>query len=96
MKIDYDQPIKNLAGVPYKIEEKPLTLGDVCAEALATDSSGGKMKLFSLAQKAHKGGQSEIDAADLSLTKTAVESCKSYQGNAVILGQALELLEQVK
>ncbi len=96
MKIDYSQTINNLAGQPYKVDTKDLTLGDVCAEALATDQTGGKMKLFALAQEAFKSQKADIDAADLALLKRCVTDCKSYQGNAVILGQALEMLENVK
>lgn len=96
MKIDCSQVITTLKGEPYKIDGRELTLGDVVAEALAADQTGGKMKLYALAQKAVKSADMEVDAADLALIKRAVETCRSYQGNAVILGQALEKLEEVK
>ena len=94
MKIDYSKTITTLTGKPYTTEDGNLTLGHVVAEALATDQSGGKMKLFTLAQNAFKGGKSEVDTADLATIKKAVEASKAY--NNVILGQALELLENVK
>jgi len=97
MKIDYSKKINTLAGKPYQVENGvDLTLGDIVAEALATDQTGGKMKLYSLAQTAFKKGVSEVDSADLVLIKKAVADCKSYNGNALILGQSLELLEEVK
>lgn len=96
MKIDYSQVLNTLSGTPYKIEGNDLTLGDIVAEALATDQQGGKMKLYSLAQTAFKKEKAEIDTADLAMVKSAVEKCPSYAGNALILGQSLELLEQVK
>lgn len=96
MKIDYSQVLYTLAGNPYKVEDKDLTLGDIVAEALATDQSTGKMKLYALAQTAFKKEVCEIDSADLALIKKALEGCPSYTGNALILGQSLELLEKVK
>lgn len=96
MKLDYSQVLSTLAGNPYKIDDKDLTLGDIVAEALATNQSEGKMKLYALAQTAFKKEITEVDSADLALIKKAVEGCQSYSGNALILGQSLELLEKVK
>lgn len=96
MKLDCSQPINTLKGVPFKSDGEALTLGQVISEALAVDQTGGKMKLYALAQKAFASTEIEIDSADLSLIKRAVAECKSFQGNALILGQALEMLEGVK
>ena len=97
MKIDLTQKINTLAGLPYQVEAgKDLTLGIVLAEILATDTTGGKMKLFSLAQKSYSQEELEVDMADFNLIKTATEKTQAYQGNAVIIGQTLELLEKVK
>lgn len=97
MQIDYSQKINTLHGTPYQITEGvDLTLGDIVAEALATDTSGGKMKLYSLAQTAFAKKKAEVDIADLALIKKAIETCTSYGGNSLILGQSLELLEKVK
>lgn len=96
MEIDYSHIINTLSGVPYKIEGNDLTLGDIVAEALAAHNTGGKMKLYALAQVAFKKKKATIDSADLALVKSAVETCAAYQGNALILGQSLELLEKVK
>lgn len=97
MKIDLEQPIKTLSGEVYKNVTKDLTLGGVISEALAASETGGKLKMYVLAQEAFKGGEMDVDSADFSLIKTAVETNKSYgnQGN-IILGQALEMLNQVK
>lgn len=96
MKIKLSQEIKTLTGDSYKTESGPLTLGVVIAEALTTDQTLGKMKAFALAQKAYSGKEMEVDAADLVVIKKAVEQCKSYNGNPIILGQALTLLEEAK
>lgn len=96
MKIDLSQPINTLNGKPFKMDKEDLTLGMVIAEILATDSTGGKMKLWSLAQRAYKGGQMEVDTSDFALIKAAAERTNAYNGNAIILGQALEKLEAVK
>lgn len=98
MKIDAGTVLKNLKGEPFKLtEDTKLTLGDVIAEAVATDTTAGKFKLYSLAVKASEGKEFDVDAADLKLIKTALENCKSYgTQNTIIVGQAIGLLEEVK
>ncbi len=94
MKIDTKQIVNNLAGKAYQSDEKDLTLGAVIAESLASSGTGGKMKIYILAQKAYTSDSIEVDEADMSLIKRCVEECKSY--NNVILGQALAMLEEAK
>ena len=94
MQLDTGLVIKTLTGEAYKTDKKSLTLGDVIAEGLATDQSGGKMKMYLLAEKCYSGKKIERDQADLSIIKKSVEECKTY--NNLILGQALLLLENVK
>lgn len=95
MQIDLKQPISTLAGEPYKTAEgSELTLGNVIAESLATDTTEGKMKLYILAQKAYSEKTMEVDTADLALIKRAIQTNKSY--NALILGQAELKLEEIK
>lgn len=94
MKINASAPILTLKGEPYKLDDNALTLGQVCAEALASDKTGGKMKLYTLSDKLFKGGEVEVDAADLAMIKRAVNDSPSY--NNIINGQALLLLEDVK
>lgn len=91
MKIKATEKIVTLKGEPYKNGDEELTLGVVLAESLANDTTGGKMKIFSLAQKFFNNDEVELDAADMVMVKKAVEQCKSY--NNIILGQALTLLE---
>ncbi len=96
MKIQLTKTINTLAGQPYQAEVgKDLTLGAVLAEILATDTAGGKMKLFTLAQKAYTEKEMDVDQADFSLIKSAVEKTQAYPGNAIIIGQVLEVLEKV-
>ncbi len=94
MKIETGKIINNLKKEPYKDGDINLTVGMVIAEALAGDRTGGKMKLFLLAQKAFDNETIEVDAADLGLIKHAVEQCVSY--NNVIVGQALAAIEEAK
>jgi hypothetical protein len=96
MKIDTSRKISNLRGEPYKTSEgDELTLGAVCAEALATHNVGGKMKAYSLAHRCFgTKGELEVDQADLTLIKGAVEACSTY--NNLITGQALEMLAEAK
>jgi len=97
MKIKLDTPIKSLGGETYKTADKTdITLGGVIAEVLVNAQEGGKMKLYTLAQRAFTEKEIEIDSSDLTLIKKAVETSNAYNGNAIILGQTLELLENVK
>ncbi len=96
MKIDLKQKINTLSGAPYKVGDEDLTLGGVIAEVLASDASGGKMKLYALAQKAFKQDELEVDTADLALIKAAFEQTKAYNNNAVIIGQAQEFIENAR
>ncbi len=88
MKIETTKKITNLKGDAYQADGADLTLGIVCAEAVATYEIGGKMKSYVLAQRLYTSTEEiEFDAADISLIKAALEACKSY--NSIILGQAL-------
>ncbi len=95
MKLDCSKAINNVKGVQYKTPEgASVHLGDVLVEALSGDKSGGKMKIYALAQKAAENKVMEVDSADLKIIKDAVETCTSY--NNIILGQTLEMLENAK
>ena len=92
MKINAKQPVLTLKGEQYKSGEEGVTVGSVISDILATDQTGGKMKLFILAKKFYEEKEVELDEADISLVKKAVESCKGW--NNVILGQILTILEK--
>ncbi len=92
MKIETTKVLKTLSGENYTSDGKDLTLGLVLAEAIATYEIGGKMKAYVLANKLYNSTEDiELDEADLSLVKKALESCKAY--NTLIVGQALLALE---
>lgn len=91
MKINASKVLTNLEGKDYMQGEEKMTLGSVVAEALAANSVGGKMKLYTLAKSFYAGGEVEVDVADLSMICKAIESCASY--NNLVLGQALLELE---
>lgn len=98
MMIDLKAPINTIKGEQFTSgeEKTPLVLGMVIAEALTMDMAGGKMKLWTLAQKAFNNNEMEVDSADMVLIKKVVADSKAYSGNIVILGQALELLEKTQ
>lgn len=97
MKIPLKKKLINLKGDPFKTSEgDELTLGLVIAEALISNPSEGKMKMYVLAQKAYTDKDLEVDSADLILIKKIVGEAKIYNGNNAILGQVLLLLEEVK
>ncbi len=91
MQIQANKVVTTLSGKPYTSDGKELTVGNVIAEALAGDTTGGKFKLYTLAQKFWNEPEVEVDAADLGLIKTAVENTKTY--NNIIIGQVLGLLQ---
>jgi hypothetical protein len=87
--------ITNLKGEPIKNEDVEIMLGEVLSNILLADKSGGKMKMFVLAEKLFKAkNQIELDKADFALIKTSVEKTEIY-GN-LINGQALLILEAIK
>lgn len=94
MKIKTGEKVLTLKGEAYQQNDQDLLVGHVIAEALAGDRTGGKMKMFLLAQKAYSEAELEVDQADMTLIKKSVEECTSY--NNVIIGQVLAKLEEVK
>lgn len=94
MNINTGKALKTLKGEDYTADKEPLTIGKVIAEALAGDETGGKYKLYTLADKAFNSKTMEVDAPDLALIKNAVEKCKTY--NNLIIGQTLGILEESK
>ncbi len=94
MKINTGATVNTLKDEPYTIDGKPLTVGQVIAEALAVDKTGGKMKLYALADRCFKNESVEVDAADLSLMKRAVEESTAY--NNIVNGQVLVALENAR
>lgn len=95
MIIKTNTKITNLKGDAIRTsDEGDVTLGLAIANILLSAKDGGKMKMFSLAQKAYKDNSLEVDAADLALIKRSVESTEVYTN--LISGQVLLLLEDVK
>lgn len=94
MKIKTNTTIKDLKGVTLKNEDGEVTLGEVLSNVLLADKSGGKMKMFVLAEKLFKSKEIELDDADFSLIKGSVEKSEIY-GN-LVLGQTLLILEGIK
>jgi len=84
-KIETKKAIVNLNGEEFKNGEEVFTIGHALANILLANEAGGKMKLYALAQKFWNDEEVELDAADLSLVKKAVETTKSY--GALVAGQ---------
>ncbi len=98
MIIDCKIPLKNIKG--KNITDTGVdggvmfTIGDALCEILLGSDVGGKMKLFTLAQKLSNYESVEVDASDLSLIKETVKNTKVY--GPLIAGQCEILLEDVK
>lgn len=94
MKINTKVCLKNLKGDEIEINKEKFTLGDALAEMLIQSKTGGKMKMFTLAQKLVKDKTVEVDASDMAMIKEAVKTTEVY--NALVAGQCELLLEEVK
>lgn len=92
-KIDTKKTMMTLKGDPYVADGQDVTVGHVIAEVLANCQLGGKMKTYVLAQKAYMSDGMEADDADIALIKKAFEDTKAYNGNNILLGQALAEVE---
>lgn len=90
MKINTKNKLKDLAG-----KEIDLTVGEAIGEILAASETGGKMKLFILAQKFYQSTEPiEVDKSDLELVKKTIEESKTYK--PIVSGQLLVIIEDVK
>lgn len=95
MKINTKTKFKNFGGTEIKNGDKAFTFGEALSNILLESTLGGKMKLYSLAQRLHDSkGVVEIDDADASLVLNSVESTKLY--NNLINGQLLQYLSKLK
>lgn len=99
MKINTQIVLKNLKGKDIESPSEDgsvikFTLGDALSNILVNAKEGGKMKMFTLAQKLANDKSVDVDASDLSMIKTAVKSTEVY--NALFAGQCELLLEDVK
>jgi|15BtaG_2_1085339.scaffolds.fasta_scaffold00340_17 hypothetical protein len=96
MQLNTAEAIKDLSGkkiLKGKTEEA-FTIGSALSNILLDAKEGGKMKLFILAQKCFEEKKVELDGADISIIKQAVEKTDQY--NALVSGQILQILENLK
>lgn len=95
MKINTKTKFKSFKGEEIKNGDKAFTFGEAIANILLDSKTGGKYKMYSLAERFHesKGGV-EIDDADLTLVRDAVENTGLY--NNLINGQILKYLSKLK
>jgi hypothetical protein len=87
MKINTDTKLKDLKG-----KDLELTVGDALANIVVSHKDGGQMKVFVLAQKFATQKAVDVDEADLSLVKKAIEKNESYL--PLVTGQLLIILEK--
>lgn len=95
--IDFSRTLTGLDGLPLMNGEKPLTLVEVCTNALLgqfPDEQSGlpmdeKQKRFKLALKIFTEGNIEIDSEEAVLLKKVVN--KGY--STLIVGQVMEIIK---
>lgn len=91
MKIKTTTILKTLKGEDLMNDGTLMTVGDTLGTILVTADVMGKFKLYTLAQKFATDEEIEVDEADFSLIKKAIEDSKVY--SALVLGQLLQILE---
>lgn len=96
MKINAKQKFKNFGGADIKKEgDKPFMFGEAIANILLESQAGGKMKMYSLAERFYEAkGIVEVDEADMELIKGSVEATRLY--NNLLNGQLLKYLTKIK
>jgi hypothetical protein len=94
MKIKANQALKNLKGEVLKNGDAEVTIGEALGNILLGSKTGGKMKLFNLAQKLSNQKEVEVDSSDLALIKQAAESDETYSN--LVSGQVLDYLSTIK
>jgi regulator of RNase E activity RraB len=95
MKIKSKEVLKTLDDKPLMWTDKvEYTIGMALSNILLETKTGGKMKLFLLAQDLYKGKEIEVDNADLVLIKDAVERTEMH--NNLVNGQLLMALNKVE
>lgn len=95
MKINTKQGIKDLAGKDIANGKDGIfTVGLALSNILLDAKTGGRMKLFILAQKCFDAKEIEVDNADLQLIKDSVEKTEQY--NNLVNGQLLQILNEIK
>ncbi len=94
MKINTKAALKDLSGKEIKDGDSIFTIGKAIAKILISAKDGGKMKMFVLGQEFYQEDSVDLDAADLSLVKTAVEKSEGFSN--LITGQVLVLLSENK
>lgn len=91
MKIKVSEKLRTLKGEVFKDGADELTLGLALANILAICKSGGKKRIYLLAEKCFKAKDFEVDATDMALIKQAVATTEIY--NNIINGQIEVMLE---
>lgn len=95
MKINTKEAIRDIKGKTVLLPNKEeFTFGEALANILLDSKSGGKMKMYSLAQRLYNDKIVEVDLSDISLIKEAVEGSQNY--NNLVLGQVLVYLNGLK
>lgn len=85
--------LKDLSGSPIKTDEKEFTLGQAIANILVADTSGGKMKLYTLGTRFYQDKTVDLDDSDFALVKNVVKNSTAY--GAIIVGQVECILESI-
>ncbi len=84
-----------MKGKPFKSDGADLTVGEAISNILSYDKTAGKFKVYALAKKFMDQDTVDLDKADISLIKTAIEKTETYIHNA-ITGGLIEFLTETK
>jgi hypothetical protein len=93
MKINTKIVLKDLQNKEIQNPDNtPFTFGEAVGNVIGQSKTGGKLKIFLLALKFAQEESFDLDDADLSLVKQAIESSDGIY-STFILGQLLQILE---
>ena len=98
LKVNCAKVIKDLADKPIPVREgsdESFTIGKALANILVAPRQNRELDAFKsweLAKKLYKGGDVELDDADVVNIKKMVETDKNY--GAIVIGQILEELNK--
>lgn len=96
MKIDLKKKILNFKKEVIKSPDGDLTLGEVLSNVALNEKTGGKMKLFVLAQELYTKDEINLDKADFELLRKAIENSRPEELATIVAGQILVYFSELK
>lgn len=91
-KINTKATLTNLDGKEYEDKGEKLTLGTALVAILDAAKIQGRYKIISIIEKLHTQDEVQLDDADFSIVKKAVEETQMFASN-IFVGSILKALD---